>query len=371
MAALTIRSASKRFGGVDVLREVSLDVESGEFVALLGASGSGKSTLLRIVAGLETADTGNVILDGRDVTELPPDQRELAMVFQSYALYPHKSVAENIALPLQMRRLAPWQRWPFMRHLPIVKALRASIDAEVARAAAIVGMEALLDRKPGQLSGGQRQRAALARAMVRKPRLLLMDEPLSNLDAKLRQRMRTEISDLHRSTGATILYVTHDQIEAMTMADRIAVMVDGQIAQVGTPQSLYADPADVRIAEMLGNPAINLLEGEAVAEGVRAGGEIWRCPPGVARGTRVTLGFRPEQPVLGAAGEGVAVQVRRTEHLGAERLLHIKFASGAPAILKTPLSSPYGNDQTLHLSIAPDSLLLFDADGRRLRAAGS
>ncbi|MBL0914921.1 MAG: ABC transporter ATP-binding protein [Sphingopyxis sp.] len=231
MSALGIAGIAKRFGQTSVLSDISLEVESGEFVALLGASGSGKSTLLRIIAGLEKPDAGRIAIGDLDVTSLPASARDIAMVFQSYALYPQMTVAANIGLGLEMRRLRPWQRLPGMGWLPDVRRTRAGIVDDVARAAAIVRMESLLDRKPAQLSGGQRQRAALARAMARRPRLLLMDEPLSNLDAKLRQQMRGEISDLHRSTGATIVYVTHDQVEAMTMADRVAVMVDGHIVQ--------------------------------------------------------------------------------------------------------------------------------------------
>ena len=367
MTALSIRRIAKCFGTTHVLNDVSLDVESGEFVALLGASGSGKSTLLRVIAGLETPDAGRIAIDDEDVTRLPPDRRDLAMVFQSYALYPQMSVARNIGLGLEMRRLKPWQRLPGMRLLPPVRRIRAQIDAEVAQAAEIVGMGALKDRKPAQLSGGQRQRAALARAMARRPRLLLMDEPLSNLDTKLRQRMRGEIIDLHRSTGATIVYVTHDQVEAMTMADRVAVMVDGRIVQVGLPHDLYADPDDVRVAEMLGSPAINLLQGIARSGGVEAGGQFWRCAHALAEGRAVQLGFRAEHAVLNGSGALCTARIGRVENLGAERLVHLAFVDGgatAMVRLGSGATLPRG---AFSLCVPENRLLLFDETGARLR----
>jgi multiple sugar transport system ATP-binding protein len=401
MAALTLHGISKRFGAVNVLDDVSLDVQGGEFVALLGASGSGKSTLLRIIAGLETPDRGAVHIGGRPATERPPAERDVAMVFQNYALYPHKTVAENIALPLEMRRLNGWQRLPGIGALSRqARATRQQIAGDVRGAAAIVGIERLLDRRPNQLSGGQQQRVALARAMVRRPRLLLMDEPLSNLDAKLRTRMRAEISELHARIKSTIVYVTHDQAEAMTMANRIAVMVDGRIVQIGPPQELYNEPCDVRVAEMLGNPSINLVDGHVLRDHIEAGG--LRLPigaatlhDGLAGGTSagsgsssgaapksVRVGFRPEAaqclPASSHASHAAYASsatnamkaanatVVRTEHLGAEVLLHLALAGEQRVIVRQDASFRAAPGDRLHLRVPTSKLLLFDEHGARL-----
>jgi multiple sugar transport system ATP-binding protein len=394
MAALTLHGISKRFGAVSVLDDVSLDVQGGEFVALLGASGSGKSTLLRIIAGLDTPDRGDVHIGGRPATERPPAERDVAMVFQHYALYPHKTVAENIALPLEMRRLSSWQRLPGLGALSRqARATRQQIATDVRAAAAIVGIERLLDRRPNQLSGGQQQRVALARAMVRRPRLLLMDEPLSNLDAKLRTRMRAEISELHARIGSTIVYVTHDQAEAMTMANRIAVMVDGCIVQIGPPQELYNEPCDVRVAEMLGNPSINLIDGRVLRDHIDAGGlklpiGAGAFPDGLAGATTagsssgfganavpksVRVGFRPEAaqclpaPSHAAQASSAAnATVVRTEHLGAEVLLHLALAGDQRVIVRQDASFRAAPGDRLCLRVPASKLLLFDEHGARL-----
>jgi multiple sugar transport system ATP-binding protein len=389
MAALTLHGISKRFGAVSVLDDVSLDVQGGEFVALLGASGSGKSTLLRIIAGLETPDRGDVHIGGRLATERPPAERDVAMVFQHYALYPHKTVAENIALPLEMRRLNGWQRLPGLGALSRrARATHQQIAADVRAAAAIVGIERLLDRRPNQLSGGQQQRVALARAMVRRPRLLLMDEPLSNLDAKLRTRMRAEISELHARIGSTIVYVTHDQAEAMTMANRIAVMVDGRIVQIGPPRELYNEPCDVRVAEMLGNPSINLIDGQVLRDHIDAGGlrlpiDAGALAAGASAGgappKTVRVGFRPEAaqclPVPAYAPHAahamnpvnaVNATVVRTEHLGAEVLLHLALAGDQRVIVRQDAAFRAAPGDRLHLRVPVSKLLLFDEHGARL-----
>jgi multiple sugar transport system ATP-binding protein len=259
MAGVSVRAVSKAFGSTQVLKSISLDVAEGEFLTLLGPSGCGKSTLLRLIAGLDAQDSGTIFIGQAQVDALRPKQRNVAMVFQSYALYPHMTVAQNMALPLRMRRLSRAQRLPLLgRLLPGTSAISKSIEAEVARTAAALGMDHLLDRKPGQLSGGQRQRVAVGRAMVRQPAVFLMDEPLSNLDAKLRVQMRSEIKELHHRLGITFIYVTHDQSEAMTMSDRVAVMLDGELIQVAPPQAIYADPVDRRVAEFIGSPKINM-----------------------------------------------------------------------------------------------------------------
>ncbi len=362
MSALTLQRISKRLGAVSVLDEVSLEVERGEFVALLGASGSGKSTLLRIIAGLDMPDSGTVQIAGKPATDRPPSERDVAMVFQHYALYPHKTVAENIALPLEMRRLSAWGRLPGVASISRgTRAARQRIADDVRAAAGIVGIESLLDRRPGQLSGGQQQRVALARAMVRQPQLLLMDEPLSNLDAKLRTRMRAEISELHAKIGATIVYVTHDQAEAMTMANRIAVMVDGRIVQIGPPQELYNEPCDVRVAEILGSPAMNLVHGAAAREFDRR----------VTGNVRV--GFRPEAARLEwlepATRDAPQATVVRTEHLGADVLVHLSLADGQRVIVRQDAawSTAVAGDR-LHVSVSADKVLLFDERGARLKS---
>jgi multiple sugar transport system ATP-binding protein len=247
---------------------VSLEVGPREFLTLLGPSGCGKSTLLRIIAGLEQADDGSIALGGQAVDGLLPRERDVAMVFQSYALYPYMTVAENIGLPLLMRRTQPWQRLPLMRRLhPGARAASGTIAHDVRRAAEALQIESFLDRKPAQLSGGQRQRVALARAMVRDPRVFLMDEPLSNLDAKLRVTARAEIAELHRRAGVAFMYVTHDQAEAMTMSDRVALMMNGEILQVAPPAEIYDRPAELRVAEFVGSPKINVLPGTVRADG--------------------------------------------------------------------------------------------------------
>jgi len=260
MANVTIDSVEKSFGTTAVLHGVSIDIRDGEFVSLVGPSGCGKSTLLRIIAGLEHQDGGHISIGDESVDGIRASDRNLSMVFQSYALYPHLTVAENIAVPLRMRALSCWQRLPIIgAFVPGTGAAMAQIKQDVIDAAAMLDISHLLARKPGQLSGGQRQRVAVGRALVREPQAFLLDEPLSNLDAKLRVHMRTEIAELHRRLGATFIYVTHDQAEAMTMSDRIAIMMDGELLQCATPDEVYNDPSDIRVAEFIGSPKINII----------------------------------------------------------------------------------------------------------------
>ncbi|KAA2212914.1 ABC transporter ATP-binding protein [Teichococcus oryzae] len=370
MAGISLTSVTKSFGGNTVLHGVSLDIAAGEFVALVGPSGCGKTTLMRIVAGIEQASSGTLRIQGRDATSLRAGERDVAMVFQSYALYPHLTVAENIAVPLAMRRLNAWQRLPLLGGLmPGARATRRRIAGEVAAAAESLGLGALLDRRPAQLSGGQRQRVALARAMVRRPAAFLMDEPLSNLDASLRVQTRREIVAIHRRAGAATLYVTHDQSEALTMADRVAVMQGGRILQVAPPREIYADPADLRVATFIGSPRINLLPGEAGRDGlVRVGDRLigLRC---AARGP-LTLGIRPEAFVL--AAEGLPARAEAVEFLGESVLLHTRHeASGSPLVLRLPPEAAGrlpASGAALHLGFAPGAALLFDQDGARRRA---
>jgi multiple sugar transport system ATP-binding protein len=374
MASVGIDAISKSYGGTSVLRGVSLDVRDGEFVTLLGPSGCGKSTLLRIIAGLEIQDGGEIAIDGRPVDGARPKRRDVAMVFQSYALYPHMTVAANMALPLRMRRLSPWQRLPLIGPLlPGARAAMIRIEEEVRRTASALEIGHVLGRKPGQLSGGQRQRVAVGRAMVRQPAVFLMDEPLSNLDAKLRVTMRAEIKELHRHLGTTFIYVTHDQAEAMTLSDRVAVMLDGELLQVAAPQEIYADPADRRVAEFIGSPRINLVPAKVRDAGsVEIASERIAITTGLSQGSEVTLGIRPEAffPATPDERGGLHGHVRLVEHLGSDLYVHLDAAGMAEPLiarLRAERAPDLAIGQPLRLAVRPERILLFDADGRRLR----
>ena len=296
MAALALKGITKSFGTTHVLSPIDLDIADGEFLTLVGPSGCGKSTLLRIIAGLERQDAGSVEIGGSSVDHLRPHERKVAMVFQNYALYPHMSVFENIALPLTMSRLNLLERIPLLRLLsPRRRAVMKQIAGEVQGVAAQLRIEPYFARRPGQLSGGQRQRVALGRAMVRHPDVFLMDEPLSNLDAKLRVHMRTELAELHARLGVTMVYVTHDQVEAMTMADRLAVMDQGAILQLGTPTEVYERPASITVAQFIGSPGINLLPGRVGVDGrVELLGTAMPVRVPAPAGSLLTIGVRPE-----------------------------------------------------------------------------
>jgi len=365
---LDLSAIGKRFGDAEVLREIDLAIRAGEFLSLVGASGCGKSTLLRVIAGLETPDRGTVRIGGTDVTGTDPADRNLAMVFQSYALYPHMTVAENIAAPLRMRQLPLWGRLPVLgRTLPGRAARLAEIGMRVREAAEILQSTPLLGRKPAQLSGGQRQRVALARALVRDPAAFLMDEPLSNLDAKLRVHMRAELTALHRRLGATFVYVTHDQVEAMTMSSRIGLMEQGRILQLGTPAELYQRPANLSVARFIGSPAINLVAVEIDTAGRVHGpagpmGLGAKLPAGPA-----TLGLRPEDlhPVPG----GWRARIETSELHGADRYLTCRLAAEGETTLTLRLhaGTDPGADEGGWLSLGFDTARahLFAADGRR------
>jgi multiple sugar transport system ATP-binding protein len=314
MGAVTLDRVSKKFGASTVVDAVSLAVADGEFMVLVGPSGCGKSTTLRMIAGLEESSSGTIRINDRDVTRLEPRDRNIAMVFQNYALYPHKSVFDNMAFGLRMRSLA-----------------RAEVERRVRHAAGILGITELLGRRPRQLSGGQMQRVALGRALVREPEAFLLDEPLSNLDAKMRVRMREEIARLHKQVGTSMIFVTHDQVEAMTLGDRIAVMEQGQVRQVGRPLEVYDRPASRFVAAFIGSPEMNFVEGVVAAGPVFQAGSLV-LPLDPARlvvpeaGTRVVLGIRPEH--LLPAAVGIAARVELVERLGAQMLLFLD-ASGA------------------------------------------
>ena len=318
MASLTLSQVAKRFAAFEAIRGVDLTVEKGEFVVFVGPSGCGKSTLLRMIAGLESISGGELRIGGALMNDVAPAQRGIAMVFQSYALYPHMSVRKNMAFALETAGQP-----------------QAEIDARVAKAAAILQIEALLDRKPKQLSGGQRQRVAIGRAIVRDPAIFLFDEPLSNLDAELRVQMRVEIARLHRELGATMIYVTHDQVEAMTMADRIVVLRLGRVEQIGTPLELYNAPANRFVAGFIGSPKMNFLSADLsglTSEGAELvlAGQNLRIPRSLAGASgRVELGLRPEDAAL--SGGDIALgrmEVVLVEHLGGSTLLYGRLADG-------------------------------------------
>ncbi len=365
MLGLSIQSVSRHFGEVRALDKVSLNVAAGEFVALVGPSGCGKSTLMRIVAGIETADEGSVSINSRNVTALRAAERNVAMVFQNYALYPHLTVRENIAVPLAMRRLSALERLPLLGRIkPGFSQKRAAIAEDVGKAAQALGLEALLDRKPGQLSGGQRQRVALARAIVRHPDAFLMDEPLSNLDAALRVQTRREIVDIHRRVGAATLYVTHDQSEALTMADRVAVMQAGQLLQVSSPEAIYHDPQDIRVATFIGSPRINILAAEADAVGfIHIAGQ----PSGLqAAPGPVSLAIRPEN--LRLASSGIACLADGFEFLGESLLLHARHgATNEALIIRLAPEAPRPHaGELIHLGFEAKHVLVFDRHGKRV-----
>jgi multiple sugar transport system ATP-binding protein len=381
MSGIVFENLSKGFGATPVLRDVSLAIADGEFLTLLGPSGCGKSTLLKILAGLEVQDSGSVSIGGRVVDGLRPKRRDVAMVFQSYALYPHMTVERNMALPLTMRRLSSWQRLPVIGGLmPGTASINREIEAEVAHTAKALGIDHLLARKPGQLSGGQRQRVAVGRAMVRHPAVFLMDEPLSNLDAKLRVQMRAEIKELHRRLGITFIYVTHDQAEAMTLSDRVAVMLDGELLQVAPPQNIYADPDDRRVAEFIGSPKINMLDGI-----VRESGQIDVAGTTLAvelegiearSGTGLALGIRPEAfHLVHHGGPDVFTgAVRMVEHMGSDLYIHLDLPGMEQPLIARLLAerAPHiAVGQTLHVGVDSKRVLFFAADGRRLRAEAS
>ena len=354
MASVTLRGVRKDYGPLHILSNIDLDVADKEFITLVGPSGCGKSTLLRMIAGLETISGGDVSIGGERVNDVPPMHRDVAMVFQSYALYPHMTVAENISFGLRLRRV-----------------MAETITAAVSGAAAILNLAPLLARRPGQLSGGQRQRVAMGRAMVRNPRLFLFDEPLSNLDAKLRVQMRAEIKALHRRLGSTSIYVTHDQVEAMTMADRIIVMNQGLIEQQGTPEALYDGPATMFVAGFIGSPAMNFISG--TFQGGRLmleDGTILPLPPGTVRdGQEVTLGIRPEhvRPVPADLPGALPAVVVDVEPTGVDTLILCRFSGvQVTASVRDRFRAPPGTP--IHIAFDEAKLHAFDTStGKSLR----
>ena len=370
MANITIANLDKSFGATPVLKGIDLAIQDGEFLTLVGPSGCGKSTLLRIIAGLEHQDTGSIQIDDKTVDDVAPKDRDLAMVFQSYALYPHLTVAGNMAVPLRMRRQDWMQRLPVLGGLiPGTGDIRRGIERDVLGAAKTLGIEELLDRKPGQLSGGQRQRVALGRAMVRQPIGFLMDEPLSNLDAALRLRMRAELVELHRDLGTTFIYVTHDQAEAMTMSDRIAVMMGGRILQCAPPDEVYNNPSDIQVAEFIGAPKVNILPAEIDGDGdVRLFGIDVGLRTHLPRGG-VRIGMRPETLTLSPVPTPLRGELKHLENLGAEVFAQVEV-QGLDERLVTRLDPKSARGLSLGDELSLDfddgAALLFDDAGKRV-----
>jgi len=354
MAHLIIHNLEKSFGSTRVIHDISFDVQEGEFCILLGPSGCGKTTVLRMIAGLEQQDSGEIFIDDREVSNLSPKERDVAMVFQSYALYPHMNVYENMAFSLKMQ-----------------KRPKPEIDRTVRETAELLGLEEFLDRKPKELSGGQRQRVAIGRAIVRNPRLFLFDEPLSNLDAKLRSSMRAELARLHQQIKATTLYVTHDQVEAMTLGQKIVLFEQGEIRQTGPPEELYDSPSSLFVAGFIGTPGINLIPGTVTVKGEDLFFVSGALTLNVSHrdelrqyhAKEVTAGLRPEALVR---GEGpIRGSVELVEHLGSEKIVYVK-AHDTRLVVKTPPDDRLSPGDTISLSFSNKGLHFFH-DGKRIK----
>jgi multiple sugar transport system ATP-binding protein len=347
---IEFQNVSKTFGDTSVVDDLSLKIDDGEFIVLLGPSGCGKTTTLRMLAGLESATSGDIFINGERVNNVPTEHRDLAMVFQSYALYPHMTIAENIGYPLRVRKIEKTER-----------------AARVTRVAAMLEIESLLERKPRQLSGGERQRVALARAIVREPRAYLMDEPLSNLDARLRVQMRGELKRLQHQLGTTTIYVTHDQAEAMTLASRVAVMKKGRLQQFDTPMNIYNYPANRFVAEFVGSPSMNFIDGRIEAE-TFVSDDLQLPLSGITNGSPVTIGIRPEHiQVLSEPQNGaIAARVYVTELMGNETFVFLsvgknRLIARAPADFRADLESQ------VWITITTDRIHFFDSDSTRIQ----
>ncbi|MFT5651731.1 MAG: ABC-type sugar transport system ATPase subunit [Yoonia sp.] len=363
MADIVLKDVRKSFGAVDVIKGVTLEAKHGEFVVFVGPSGCGKSTLLRMICGLERITSGQLLLDGEDMSDVEASDRGTAMVFQSYALYPHMTVAENMSFSLRM-----------------AKVDKAVIKKRVDQAANILQIKHLLDRKPKEMSGGQRQRVAIGRAIVRQPKVFLFDEPLSNLDAELRVQMRVELSKLHNDIGATMIYVTHDQVEAMTMADRIVVLRDGLVEQIGSPLDLYSKPDNRFVAGFIGSPQMNFLEGTVDAtDGVKAtvtaagafsGIQIpLRDGVAVRQGQKVFVGIRPEHFAVSHGDAGLSVHVDVVENLGGLAFAYGRTELGQDVIMKADSETPLTFGTKVKAALQPEYCHLFDEAGRTVSAA--
>ena len=354
MAAVTLEKISKNYDQFSIIKDLNLNIKDGEFVVLVGASGCGKSTTLRMIAGLETTSAGSIQIGARDVTDFGPGERNCAMVFQNYALYPHMTVAQNIGFGLKLRGKS-----------------KTEIDYAIQKAALALGLQDLLSRKPKALSGGQRQRVAIGRAIVREPDVFLFDEPLSNLDAKLRIEMRSEIKALHRRMGSTIVYVTHDQIEAMTMGHRVAVLKDGELQQHDTPNALYHRPANIFVAGFIGSPGMNLVSCVVADSAVKISGQVVRLlgepMVGVVDGhERLSIGFRPEGVVIGDGP--LKGRIRVVEDLGSEVFVHVTVEHESSSVsLVVKAAAPFGGRSGENVSMQlTGTVHVFDVAGARL-----
>ena len=373
MAEIELKSISKSFGSTEVIKSLDLSISNGEFITIVGPSGCGKSTLLRIIAGLENQSTGDVEIDGNVVNNTRASERDLAMVFQSYALYPHLTVQQNLMVPLKLRRLSFLERFPIIGwFMPNRRSKLDEIVSKVQAASETLQITHLLDRKPGQLSGGQQQRVAVGRAMVREPVAFLMDEPLSNLDAGLRVHMRAEISELHRDLKTTFIYVTHDQAEALTMSDRMAVMMDGEILQLDTPHEIYNNPSTIRVAEFVGSPKINILNGEYDEKGnLNCFGTKITASIKLAQKGNVSVGIRPEHMELVSSKDKNVFKgkIVYRENLGSDIFLHLTVNEGEQKIIVRSEPSNVINtavgDQVF-IGWDEKKIMVFDVDGKNI-----
>ena len=373
MGTISLKNISKSFGSTQVLNNLNVDINDGEFLTLVGPSGCGKSTLLRIIAGLEQQTSGDVLIDNKNVNRVRASERDLAMVFQSYALYPHLTVRRNLETPLRLRDYNAFERLPLIGNFsPSKKEKTESINQLVNKTSETLKISELLDRKPGQLSGGQRQRVALGRAMVREPVAFLMDEPLSNLDAALRVHMRSELSELHNSLKTTFVYVTHDQAEALTMSSRMAVMIDGNLLQLDTPQEVYDNPSSLSVAQFVGSPKINIFKGTSNSSGTVSFLNVNLKRKSSESNTDLHIGIRPEHlEITNESNENTfSGTVAYRENLGSDIFFHVNIEDGSNKIIVRGLpqfTHQISNGSSVNIKRVSDKALLFNQAGMRVQ----
>ncbi len=373
MGTISLKNISKSFGSTQVLNNLNVDINDGEFLTLVGPSGCGKSTLLRIIAGLEQQTSGDVLIDNKNVNRVRASERDLAMVFQSYALYPHLTVRRNLETPLRLRDYNAFERLPLIGNFsPSKKEKTESINQLVNKTSETLKISELLDRKPGQLSGGQRQRVALGRAMVREPVAFLMDEPLSNLDAALRVHMRSELSELHNSLKTTFVYVTHDQAEALTMSSRMAVMIDGNLLQLDTPQEVYDNPSSLSVAQFVGSPKINIFKGTSDSSGTVGFLNVNLKRKSSESNTDLHIGIRPEHlEITNESNESTfSGTVAYRENLGSDIFFHVNIEDGSNKIIVRGLpqfTHQISNGSNVNIKRVSDKALLFNQAGMRVQ----
>ena len=373
MGTISLKNISKSFGSTQVLNNLNVDINDGEFLTLVGPSGCGKSTLLRIIAGLEQQTSGDVLIDNKNVNRVRASERDLAMVFQSYALYPHLTVRKNLETPLRLRDYNAFERLPLIGNFsPSKKEKTESINQLVNKTSDTLKISELLDRKPGQLSGGQRQRVALGRAMVREPVAFLMDEPLSNLDAALRVHMRSELSELHNSLKTTFVYVTHDQAEALTMSSRMAVMIDGNLLQLDTPQEVYDNPSSLSVAQFVGSPKINIFKGTSDSSGTVSFLNVNLKRKSSESNTDLHIGIRPEHlEITNESNENTfSGTVAYRENLGSDIFFHVNIEDGSNKIIVRGLpqfTHQISNSSSVNIKRVSDKALLFNQAGMRVQ----